>query len=94
MKTYFKSGCWNVICMVCGRKLKSNQVKKRWDGLIVCESDYENRNILDFTRVQPEMGAVPWAAPEIVTDQFVWVCYIENRRGGADYYTADCMEAV
>lgn len=93
MTNYYKPGTWNVICMLCGRKFKSDQVRKRWDGLIVCESDYETRNILDFTRVMPEMGAVPWAAPEN-TDQFINVCYYENRLGGADYYTADCMSAA
>lgn len=94
MANYYKPGTWNVICMLCGRKFKSDQVKKRWDGLIVCENDYETRNILDFTRVMPEMGAVPWSAPENVVDEFVFFCYIDNRLGGADIYTAGCMEAA
>lgn len=81
------------MCAVCGVKFKSDEIKKRWDGLLVCKEDFENRNILDFTRVKPEMGSVPYSNPE-VPDQFIFFCYIDNRLGGADNYTADCMQAA
>lgn len=92
MNNYYKSGCWNVICQVCGRKYKSDQIKKRWDGLLVCEEDYENRNILDFMRMPSDIQSVPYQNPE-PADVFTFFCYIDNRIGGADIYTADCMEA-
>lgn len=92
MQTYYKAGTWNVICQVCGRKYKSDQIRKRWDGLLVCDEDYENRHILDFLRAHPEMGSVPYASQEN-TDEFIFVCYLEQSQGIADTGTADCARA-
>lgn len=92
MGNYFKSGVWNCICDVCGREYKSNEVRKRWDGLMVCPNDYEDRHILDFIRVPPERGSVPWVAPEC-DDVFVYVCYLEASQGIADTGQANCARA-
>ena len=40
-KKDFVDGEWNVICDVCRNKVKSSSVKRQWDGLIVCENDWE-----------------------------------------------------
>src|SRR5712664_3742934 len=53
-RNYFKSGEWNVWCMVCNRKIKSGQMLKRWDGLLVCPDDYDNRHPMDFLRARNE----------------------------------------
>lgn len=58
----FKSGEWNVICMVCNRKIKSGDALKRWDGLIVCADDYENRHPMDFLRTRQERISVPFTS--------------------------------
>lgn len=92
MSTYFKSGTWNCICQVCGREYKSDQVRKRWDGLIVCEADFEQRHIADFIRAHPERGGVPYTSPE-PTDVFVFVCNFPNTVGMADTGVADCSMA-
>ncbi len=81
MQTYYKPGSWNVICAVCGVEFKADEIRKRWDGLLVCHNDYENRNILDFTRVMPEMGSVPYSNPE-PADQFIPVGYVGNAIAG------------
>lgn len=70
------------MCSVCGFRFKSDQIKRRWDGQMVCYKDYENRNILDFMRVQPEVGAVPYAVPEQQPDQFISVTYLSSARAG------------
>lgn len=93
MKNYFKSGSWNVICAVCGVQYKSDQIRKRWDGLLVCSEDYENRNILDFTRVKPEMGSVPFSNPDPITDTFISVIYVTAYFGAADFGQADYAKA-
>lgn len=62
-RNWFKSGEWNVWCMVCNRKIKSGESLKRWDGLIVCREDYENRQPLDFLRARQERITVPFSAP-------------------------------
>lgn len=79
--TYYKPGTWNIICALCGVEFKSDEIKKRWDGLLVCNNDYENRNILDFTRVMPEMGSVPYSNPE-PADQFVTINYLTLSTAG------------
>lgn len=61
-RTYFKSGEWNVWCMVCNKKIKSGEALKRWDGLIVCPEDYENRHPMDFLRARNERLSVPYVA--------------------------------
>lgn len=90
--TYYKAGSWNIICQVCGRKFKSDEVKKRWDGLIVCNADFENRHILDFIKVREDDPAVPYVSPE-ATDQFIFVCHFPQTVGMADIGTADCSVA-
>lgn len=81
MQNYFKSGSWNVICDVCGRKYKNTDVKKRWDGLIVCNKDYELRHIADFIRSNPERNNVKDPRPE-QADVFVDVTYISTGDAG------------
>lgn len=73
--TYFKSGTWNVICAVCGREYKSDEILKRWDGLLVCRDDFEVRHVADFIRPVTERSSVPFSNPE-PTDVFVPVTYI------------------
>ncbi len=82
MQNYYKPGCWNVLCMVCGVEFKSDEIRKRWDGLLVCKNDYEDRNILDFTRVKPEMGSVPFSNPDPGIDSFVPVTYYDTAKAG------------
>lgn len=88
----YKSGAWNVVCQVCGRKYKSDEVRKRWDGLIVCHNDFENRHILDFLKVREDDPAVPYVSPES-TDQFIFVCHFPQTVGMADIGVADCSVA-
>lgn len=61
-RNWFKSGEWNVFCMVCNRKIKSGTALKRWDGLIVCPDDYENRHPMDFLRTRQERITVPFTS--------------------------------
>lgn len=59
-KDYLKLGDWNSICDICGFKYKASEMKKRWDGLMVCEFDWEMRHPQDFIRAVPDDQAVPW----------------------------------
>jgi len=65
-------GDFNAICDVCGFKFKASQLRRRWDGYMVCSSDYEQRQPQDLIRLKPERQAVPWARPP-QQDQFVVV---------------------
>lgn len=74
---YYKSGDWNAICDVCGLKMKASQLRKRWDGYMVCDIDWEPRHIMDFLRAPPPPRPLPWTRPE-PTDTFVDVTYADN----------------
>lgn len=77
MQNYLKLGSWNVICDVCGRKFKNTDVRKRWDGFVVCSQDWETRHVSDFIRARPEKNNVRDSRPE-VEDQFTNITYINT----------------
>lgn len=77
MHSHLKLGDWNAICDVCGFKLKASQLRKRWDGMMCCEEDWETRNPLDFLKVADEHIAPPWSRPE-GTDTFVNVTFLDT----------------
>lgn len=96
-RNWFKSGEWNVWCMVCNRKIKSGTALKRWDGLIVCPEDYENRQPLDFLRTRQERITVPFSAPTTF-QQFDGpdypsypFCTQEGASGVAGFVVAGCF---
>jgi predicted HicB family RNase H-like nuclease len=66
-------GTWRVICDVCGFEFPSDKVQKRWDGLIVCEKDFEHKHPQLSIRARRETSGVPFARvdPE---DDFLYVC--------------------
>jgi len=88
---YFKSGSWNAICDVCGVKFKNFELKKRWDGLIVCAKDYEQRHISDFFKLKPEVNNVRDPRPQ-AEDQFVDVTYVDT--GDPTYCTVTGRTAI
>ena len=57
-------GQWNAICDVCGFKFKSGDLKLRWDGLMVCQEDYEQRHPMDYFKGTPDNQSTPWSRPE------------------------------
>lgn len=71
MKNYLTLGDWNALCDSCGRKFKASTLKRRWDGLMVCQEDYELRHPSDFLRVQKERISVPWARPYPASDTYI-----------------------
>lgn len=80
---YYKAGTWNVICDVCGFKMKSDEVRKRWDGYMVCQADWEPRHPMDFLRAPPGPKPLPWARPE-QADVFIGPTYISTSVGTQD----------
>lgn len=95
MGTYYKAGTWNCICDVCGFQFKSDELQKRWDGLIVCKNDFETRHPQELLRVREESNHVtyvnPEPAPEFVAGPS---CPYPTQFGLADIGTADCAVAT
>ena len=54
----YDSGDWKADCDVCGRTYKASKLKQRWDGLRVCQQDWEPRQPQDFVRGVPDNQSV------------------------------------
>jgi hypothetical protein len=74
---YFKEGDWNVACSMCGRKGKSSEMVKNWQGLYRHPWHDEPRQPQDFARGVKDIMTVPFAQPEI--DAFVTFCSFNGR---------------
>lgn len=75
----YQPGVWSAICDVCGFEYKSYQLKKRWDGYMVCSKDWEPRHPQEFVKDKPSK-ALPWTRPE-APDTFVSVTYVASNIG-------------
>ena len=89
MKKTSWPGNWKVACHVCGMWFPSGEIKKRWDGLLVCHKDWETRHPQTLIKVREEK-AVPAFVSKDPTDQFVFICDAWSSSPMADFGTADC----
>lgn len=72
-RDWFNLGDHNAICYVCGFKRKASEMRLRWDGVYVCQEDFEIRQPQDFVKGAEEEMAPAWTQPEVVPDQFTGV---------------------
>lgn len=86
------NGSWDVICDQCGRKYKANELRLRWDGLMVCSGDWEPRQPQDYVHGVADKMVPPFTRSES-SDSFIFFCTIYSSQGVADYSTADCAQA-
>ena len=63
-KPHYRPGDFLRVCDVCGGVYYASETRKQWNGLIVCEEDYETRNEQDFTRGVADRQRVPDPRPE------------------------------
>jgi len=63
-RTRAKKGSWVGVCEVCRFKFHASDLKKRWDGLYVCNKDFELRHPSDFFRMTPDDQSVAFTSPE------------------------------
>lgn len=73
---YWRSGDWNTECDACGQKYKASKLRKRWDGLMVCPKDMEERHPQDYVRGIRDDQSVPFSRPE-PPDSFVPINYTQ-----------------
>jgi hypothetical protein len=60
---HFVSGENNIICDICGKKIKINEARVRWDGFLVCHDDWETRHPQDFVRARQDKISVDMTRP-------------------------------
>ena len=58
------------ICDVCGFRVRASETRKRWDGAIVCDQDYETRHPQEMVRGRHDRQIVSNPRPE-PTDTFL-----------------------
>ena len=51
-------------CDCCGFDFKQSQLRKRWDGAMVCSKDWEPRHPQDSIKIRGERNNVKDARPE------------------------------
>lgn len=93
---FYRPGSFNLICDVCGKKVKADEAKHRWDGLIVCKDDWELRHPLDFIKARVDKIIVPYARPrppDIFVQEAYSSCTMMNSQGIASVAVADCARA-
>lgn len=63
---------YNAICDVCGWKFKASELRQRWDGYMVCDKDWEQRNILDFYKPRNDSHKLPWVRTDSTDIETTW----------------------
>lgn len=88
----YKPGQWRAHCDVCGFKFYSGEMRPRWDGLMVCEKDWEPDHPQKYIRVPTDRQATAWVR-EQADNTFIQVCYLWELSGYAGIATAGCAKA-
>ena len=84
----YKRGEWKVVCDVCGFEHYASNVKKRWDGLIVCPEDFELDHPQKYIRVREDGLPVALIRRE-PADVFINPDYLDMNICRADIGCAD-----
>jgi hypothetical protein len=58
MKTTFILGDSKSQCDVCGFDMHHSKLRKRWDGAMVCDADWESRHPQDLIKPRSEKNNV------------------------------------
>lgn len=64
MSDTFILGDSKACCDCCGFDYKLSQLRKRWDGAMVCDKDWEPRHPQDSLKARPERNNVKNARTE------------------------------
>ena len=94
-KNYFVSGEWNITCDVCSKKIKASEAYNRWDGLLVCREDFEQRHEQDFVKARQDKITVPYTRPilEYVFTDVEYICTIDGKTAMAGLAVPGCVLA-
>lgn len=93
-KEFYVPGLFNIYCMSCNRKYKSNEIRKRWDGLLVCDEDWEPRHPQDFVRgIQEKSNILPFSYDQDGSSEFPVgaACTLANSVGIIGTGVVGCM---
>ena len=80
---YYASGQYNFICDQCGTKNKSKDMRKQWDGLIVCPRCFDKRHPQEFVKGVKDSQTVPISRPDTTATFVAEVVDLEPTPGGS-----------
>lgn len=63
--TSYEKGLWKVVCDRCGKRQKSDKLRREWTGFMVCNDGcFEVRNQQEFVTGKADRQAPPWVRPD------------------------------
>lgn len=90
---HYINGAWNVICDSCGFKKKNFEVRKRWDGLIVCaDTCWETDHPQKYIKVKEGPIAPPFVRPDPVPS-YLDVCYVFESQSYSGISSSGCWRS-
>lgn len=84
-------GDYNALCFQCGRKFKASQLRKHWQGYLVCPQHWEPRHPQDYVKAPPGEEVVRNSQPP--NDTFRLFCTPNGQTAKAGFATAGCAKA-
>jgi hypothetical protein len=92
MSTVGGSYSYNASCDVCGFQFKASELRKRWDGLMVCDEDFETRHVLDFFKNKNDHHPLPFTRPQEVIPAYYTGIY-DNALSAMSFTSAPATSA-
>jgi len=89
-RTYFEPGAWNAICSICGRKRKSTEMVKNWQGYWRCPEHNEPRQPQDFVTGIQDIQTVPWSQPP--ASLYIAICTMNTQSAFPGIGVPGCMK--
>lgn len=92
-KTYWAEGDYKALCDGCGFEFKASELRERYDGMMVCQEDWEPRHPSERPLSIRSPRALPWTRPEgpdVFTNP---ICTLLGRQGVAGLGIAGCAIA-
>ena len=87
---YWSPGDWNIICSICGTKLKFSQAVRNWQGMWRHPKCDEPRHPQDFVHsISSQEMAIPY--PQYMAEQDIQICTWEGISAVPDYGMPGCM---
>lgn len=91
----YQAGTWYLICDQCGLKMRSTEMTKRWDGLIVhadpSRGCLESRHPQEFVRSVRDNFPLAVIRPDSEGLEPLHQCTIVTQHPYANFGTAGCM---
>jgi hypothetical protein len=85
-------GNWKFACHRCGFWFPSGEIRRQWDGLLVCKKDWEPRHPQTLIKIRSDFS-VPDFVSKDGTDTFVQNCDIFGSSPYAGMAVAGCAQA-